>query len=154
MQPFGAGSPSNIKSPGLRPTSIPSGILIHAAIWPQQIWAENCGGAVPLWEGELGPHLTQCDQGWCLSPYQVASWSIQLFGHNRYGPKTGGAVPFLVGGAWSPSNTMWPVPRTIQPFCHNRHGPRIIQTQALPASVNFESGGMLCLFPWGSWVSI
>ena len=35
------GSPSNTKSPGPRPTSIPSDILIHAAIWPQQIWAEN-----------------------------------------------------------------------------------------------------------------
>ena len=36
-------------SPGLSPTSIPSGILIHPAIWPQQIWAKNwglcpCGG--------------------------------------------------------------------------------------------------------------
>jgi len=56
----GAGSPSNIKSPGPRPCSIPSDILIHAAIWPQQIWAENWG-AVPLnlGEEELGPHLTQ-----------------------------------------------------------------------------------------------
>jgi len=39
----GAGSPSNTKSPGPRPTSIPSGILIHPAIWLQQIWAENWG---------------------------------------------------------------------------------------------------------------
>jgi len=31
------------KSPGPRPSSIPSDILIHAAIWPQQIWAENWG---------------------------------------------------------------------------------------------------------------
>ena len=38
-----AGSPSNTKSPGLRPTSIPSGILIHAAIWMRHIWAENWG---------------------------------------------------------------------------------------------------------------
>jgi len=37
----GAGSPSNTKSPRLSPTSIPSGILIHPTIWPQQIWAEN-----------------------------------------------------------------------------------------------------------------
>jgi len=29
------GSPSNTKSPGLRPTSIPSGMLMHPAIWPQ-----------------------------------------------------------------------------------------------------------------------
>jgi len=35
------GSPSNTKSPGLRPTSIQSGILIHPAIWSQPIWAEN-----------------------------------------------------------------------------------------------------------------
>ena len=31
----GAGSPSNTMSPGPRPTSIPSGILIHPAVWPQ-----------------------------------------------------------------------------------------------------------------------
>jgi len=34
-------------------------MLIHAAIWLQQISAENWW-AVPLWGGaELGPHLTQ-----------------------------------------------------------------------------------------------
>jgi len=30
----GAGSPSNTISPGPRPTSVPSGILIHPTIWP------------------------------------------------------------------------------------------------------------------------
>ena len=35
------GSLSNTKSPGSWPSSIPSDILIHAAIWPQLIWAEN-----------------------------------------------------------------------------------------------------------------
>ena len=38
MPPFlgrGGGSPSNTMSPGLRPTSIPGGILIHPAVWPQ-----------------------------------------------------------------------------------------------------------------------
>ena len=35
--------------PGPRPASIPSGILIHPAIWPQQIWADNWElTAVPL----------------------------------------------------------------------------------------------------------
>jgi len=29
--------------PGLRPISLPSGILIHRAIWPQHTWAENWG---------------------------------------------------------------------------------------------------------------
>ena len=35
--PFGrgAGSPSNTESPGLRPTFIPSGILMHPAVSPQ-----------------------------------------------------------------------------------------------------------------------
>ena len=43
--PFGEAdrSPHNTKSPGPRPSSIPSDILIHAAIWPQQIWAKNRG---------------------------------------------------------------------------------------------------------------
>jgi len=39
----GAGSPCNTKFPGLRPTSIPSGMLIQPAIWRQQTWAENWG---------------------------------------------------------------------------------------------------------------
>ena len=52
------GFPSNTKSPWLRTTSIPSGIFIHPAIWPQQIWAENWG-LCRFWGGEMGPHLTQ-----------------------------------------------------------------------------------------------
>jgi len=57
----GVGSPSNTKSPGPRPTSIPSGILIHAAIWPQQIWAENWGAPPPFWgRGAGSPSNTMC----------------------------------------------------------------------------------------------
>ena len=41
----GTGSPSNTMWPG--PSSVPSGILIHPAVLPQQTWAENWG-AVPL----------------------------------------------------------------------------------------------------------
>jgi len=147
----GAGSPSNTKSPGPRPTSIPSGVLVHPAVCPQRTLAENCeeGGCAPLGEGELGPHLTQCRLGWAylrtkwypdqyshlatidmgqklggcaprkgtalsweklgphvtqcrlgpaLPPYQVASRSIQPFGHNRHGSKIGGSAPFLRRG--------------------------------------------------------
>jgi len=54
--PLTAGSPSNTISPWPRPTSVPTGILIHTAVWPQQTWAKNCG-LCPLW-GVLGPHLT------------------------------------------------------------------------------------------------
>jgi len=32
----GAGSPCNTMWPGLRPTSMPSGILIHPTVWPQR----------------------------------------------------------------------------------------------------------------------
>ena len=59
----GARSPSNTMSPG--PTFLPSGILTHAAIWPQQTWAEN-------W-GKLGPHLTQCGQG---KAYVHSKWHL------------------------------------------------------------------------------
>jgi len=50
----GAGSPSNT-SPGPRPTSIQSGILIHPAVWSQQTWAEKWGeAAAPLSMGGAG----------------------------------------------------------------------------------------------------
>jgi len=51
------------------PTSIPSGILIHPAIWPQQVWVK-IGGCAPLAEWELGPHLTQYGQGQSLRACQ------------------------------------------------------------------------------------
>jgi len=72
-----------LRERGLRSSSMPSGILIHAAIWPQQTWAENWG-LCPLSEGELGPHLTQCGQGRGLPACQVSSWSIQLFGDSAW----------------------------------------------------------------------
>ena len=55
-------------------------------------------------------HLSQCHLGRGLPPYQVASWSIQPFCHNRQAPKIGGgaAVPTL-GGAGS-HLTQWPGP--------------------------------------------
>ena len=43
-----AGSLLNTNSPGLRPTTIPSGILVHPAVWPQRTLAENWG-VVHLW---------------------------------------------------------------------------------------------------------
>ena len=70
---------------------------------------QKSGRPLCPFEGELGPHLTQCGQGRGLLPYQVASWSIQPFGHNRHGSKIGGLLcPFFGGGAVSPSITMCP----------------------------------------------
>jgi len=40
------------------------------------------GGCAPLGEGELGPRLTQCGQGWGLPARQASSWSVQPFGHS------------------------------------------------------------------------
>ena len=40
----GAEPLSNTKLLGPKPTSIPIGILVHPAIWPQRTWVENCGG--------------------------------------------------------------------------------------------------------------
>jgi len=67
-----ATTPSNTTSPGTRFTSIPSGILTHPAVWPQQK-GPKIGGLCSLCGEELGPHLAQCglDQG--PPPYQVPS---------------------------------------------------------------------------------
>ena len=40
---WGELGPLQTQSPELRPTSIPSGILINPAVWPQQIWPKNGG---------------------------------------------------------------------------------------------------------------
>ena len=83
---------------------------------------------------EWGPHLIQSRLGRGLPPYQVASWCIQPFGHNRNGPKIRGLCCFLGEGSWVPSSTCgldqgpsWcqVASRSIQPFGHNRHGPKI-----------------------------
>ena len=79
--------------------------------------------------GDQGPHLIQSGLDRGLPPYQVASMSIQPFGHNRHGPKIGGMLCPFLGGAGSPCNTMWLGPRPtpvasgilihMQPFGHN-----------------------------------
>jgi len=48
----------NTMWPRPRPTSVPSGILIHTAIWHNR-HGRKIGGCAPF-AGELGPHLTQC----------------------------------------------------------------------------------------------
>ena len=106
--PFAGGgswAPSNTMWPRPRSTSLPSGILIHPSVWPQQTWAENSMGLCPF-GGGVCPHLRQCGQGRGLPPYQVASSSIQPFGHNRHRPKIGGLpFPFLGGGSLVPHVT-------------------------------------------------
>jgi len=75
-------------------TFVPRDILTHTAVWPQQTWTKICGGVVLLKGGgaELGPHLTQCCPGRGIPSYQMASWSIQPFGHSKHGPESGGCA--------------------------------------------------------------
>jgi len=51
----GAGSPYNTIWTGPSPTSVPSGVLIHPAVWPQQTWAEKGKWGLCLFGQELGP---------------------------------------------------------------------------------------------------
>ena len=77
----------------------------HSSCWDGRQLGHNIHGPKsgmlwpPFWGGELGPHVTQCGLGWGLPPYQVASWTIQPFGHNRRGPKIGeGQCPLFSWG--------------------------------------------------------
>ena len=47
-----------------RPTSVPSGILIHISVWPQQTWAENWGLGPFFGEGIWVPiyHNVACTE--------------------------------------------------------------------------------------------
>jgi len=130
----GAGSPCNTMWPGPRSTFVPSCILIHPAVWPQQIWAENWGCASLSGSG-AGSHLTQCGLCRDLPPCQVAFWSIQPFGHNRNGPKIGRLCSLFGEVERGPHLTQCCLGRvlpsyqvaswSIQPFGHNKYGPKI-----------------------------
>jgi len=66
---FGEGL--NTKSLRPRPSSMPSGILIHPAVWPQWTWAEN-GELCPLFRGAGYPSNTMWPRSWPI-PCQVSS---------------------------------------------------------------------------------
>jgi len=60
-------------------------------------------GAVSLWwRGAGSPFNTMWPGSRPIPPYQVASWSIQPFGHNRHGPKFGRTMPLCGRGSWVP----------------------------------------------------
>jgi len=70
----GAGSRSNTMWPGPRPTSGPSGILIHPAVLPQWTWAEKWGLLWSLFMGSSsntmwpGPRHTSIPSGILIHP--------------------------------------------------------------------------------------
>jgi len=101
--------------PGMRPTSIPSGILIHPAVWPQYSWAKKWGLLCPFRGGAAagvagfpsntmwpGPKPTSIPNGILIHP---AVWPQYM--RRKVGELL---CPFL-GEAGSPYNTMWPGPR-------------------------------------------
>ena len=53
--------------------------------WPQLCGSKRGGGVLCPFRGPLGTRLIQCGLRRCLLPYQVASSSIQPFGHNSVG---------------------------------------------------------------------
>jgi len=67
---YGSWFPVNTMWPGPWSTSVPSGVSIHPAVSPQQIWAENGRGQCPFL-GSWIPiyHLTQRGVGRDLPPY-------------------------------------------------------------------------------------
>ena len=84
---------------GPRPTSIPSGILVHRAVWPQRTWAEKWG-LCTFKGGELGPHNTMSPGP---RPTSVPSEILILpaVWPGDMGRKLGGSVLFGEG-SWVP----------------------------------------------------
>jgi len=63
-------SPSNTMRPGPRSTSVPSGILIHPAVWPQQTWAGNWGsGPFGRGAGSLSNTMWPGPRFTCMSSF-------------------------------------------------------------------------------------
>ena len=98
----GAATPSNTTSPGPRPTSMPSGILVYPAVWPQLTLAENwglcpfnAGGArSPPNTMSTGPRSTSVPSGILI---HLGVWPQQTRAENW-----GTAPPFFSGGSCVP----------------------------------------------------
>ena len=75
-------------SPRPSPTSMPSGSLIHPAVWPQHIFAKYWG-LRPLFGMGIWVPITQCDGDQGLPAYQVSSLSVKPFGQNTPTLQTG-----------------------------------------------------------------
>ena len=122
----GAGSKCNTMWPGPRPTPVPNGILIHAAVWPQYM-GQNWGCPAPFLEGvgspsntmSPGPRSTSVPSGILIHP---AVWPQQTWGEN-WGlcPSWGGEVgPHLTQCGLPPCQVSpgW-IHQTVWPQCTN-----------------------------------
>jgi len=101
----GAGSPCNTMWPGTRPTFVPSGILVHPAVWSNETCAENWGGlplpkggtgCAPFGRGAASPSNTMWPGP---KPVSVPTGVlIDPFGHNRHMDRKCGLYPLLRDG--------------------------------------------------------
>jgi len=112
-----AGSPSNAMSP-VAETYLPTKWHLDPSsrLATTDMGRKLGGCCAAFFVGELRSHLIQCGMGRGLSPYQMASSSIQPFSYNRHGPriartqasmrpqtsKVGAVVPFS-WGSWVPN---------------------------------------------------
>jgi len=63
--------------------------LLFLSLTVEALQGKMCQNSLPSGLGQFEPRPT-------LPSYQVASWSMQPFGHNRHGPKIGELCPLLV----------------------------------------------------------
>jgi len=99
---------------GPRPTSAPSDILIHPAVWPQNTWAEN-GGLCPFRGGGAGSPSNTMSLG--TKPMSVPSgimihpavWPQKTWAENW------GLCPFS-GGELGPHLTQCRLGRGLCPY--------------------------------------
>jgi len=131
------GCPPNTMWPGPRPTFMPSGILIHPAVWPQQTLAEKVDGGllrVPVEGGAESPSNTVWPGPRSYTSIPSGILIYPAVGH--HGPKSGGLMCPLFGeGELGHHLTQCRLGRSlplyrvasssIQLFGNNRHGPKI-----------------------------
>ena len=107
----GSWVPINTMLPGPRATSLPSGILIYPALWPQQTCAEHWGLC------QLGAGSPSNTRGLGRGLYLRTKWQLfqpDVMATTDMGRKFG-AVPIFGWRTGSRSNTLWPGPR---PYPH------------------------------------
>ena len=108
-----AGSSSDTMSLGPRPTSVPSGILTHPAVWPQRTWAEigPLIGVGVFQSNTMPPRLmpTSVPSGILI---HAAVWPQQTWAEN-WGA---GAVPPFGGGKLGPHLTQCRLGRGLPPY--------------------------------------
>jgi len=90
----GAGSSPNTISPGLRPTFVPSGILIHPVVWPQYTIATDRTDNGLTAEGERTVLQTVAQN--VLNRQVAAAWPLSPLGSLQCSPRP------LAGGAQEP----------------------------------------------------